>query len=104
LTARVIERYRVSQRRKLLLFPLLSEALKLFEIKVSAQEEKEEKELVSNVAAHVTSVPPGADIKTWIDHLNDAFKNTISGQVPSKGYPSELFAALATQLPKTTKE
>jgi hypothetical protein len=39
---------RVSQKRKLLLHTRLSEALKLFEVEVSAQEEEAEKEFVSS--------------------------------------------------------
>lgn len=98
---------RVSRKRDLLLFPLLSEALKLFEIKISAKEEEAEKELVSNVASQTAvSSSTDANFQKWIGHLRDAFNETVilaDHPSSSKGIGADLFSALATQIPKNPK-
>ena len=53
---------RVSRKRDLLLYPSLSDALKLFEVEVTPQEEEAEKELTSTRSG---GVPLSSVLDTW---------------------------------------
>jgi len=64
---------RVSRKRKLLLYTRLSEALKLFQVEVSAQEEAAEQELVSSNVAQSVS-------RTAEDLLRELFATSASTQ------------------------
>jgi lipoate-protein ligase A len=69
---------RVSQKRQLLLCSRLSDALKLFEVRVSQQEEEAEKELVSNVASRSTTLTTATDfdVAELLKAINQAFANS----------------------------
>jgi len=71
---------RVSRKRKLLLFSRLSDALKLFEVPVSLQEEEAEKEIVSagNQRLVITGPPGGMD--KWLAELMANADSSISQQ------------------------
>jgi hypothetical protein len=61
---------RVSRKRGLLLYPRLSEALKLFKIQVSPQEEQAETELVSSLAQMSGAKFSESSIKDWFNALS----------------------------------
>jgi hypothetical protein len=63
---------RVSRKRSLLLYPLLSDALKLFKIQVSQKEEEAETELVSNAFASGVS-RTAVSTSTMAKIISDSF-------------------------------
>jgi predicted nucleic acid-binding protein len=65
---------RVSRKRKLLLYSRLAEALKLFEVDVSPQEEEAEKELVSAVAQRVVE---NSEASPNFRKLMEALRNSL---------------------------
>lgn len=75
---------RVSRKRALLLFSHLSEALKHFKIRVSAQEAKAEKEAISNVASPVVTLTGTSEtLKNWLQALDtgspiESFHSTLA--------------------------
>lgn len=81
---------RVSRKRQLLLCSRLSDALKLFEVAVSPQEEEAEKDLVSNAAATTwTTTKTSNDFRDLIKNLAELYDTTQKAMRVSTGKTSE---------------
>jgi hypothetical protein len=89
---------RVSRKRSLLLYPLLSDALKLFKVQVSQKEEEAETELVSNALGHGASgtAVSTSNLARW---LSDTYQATYN-----IGNLKELLEYFGQRTPGTTEE